>query len=708
MGARIVHELPGRLRLELPVPRMLRIDPESVEAHFHDVAGVERVSFRPRRGTLLVRYDGRPVTRSAVLERAERIPRFGFRRARPRTELERERGSLVRSGILLLLRPVIPPPIGAVLAVRGAFPVLRRGAASLLKRRLDVAALDGAAVGAALSTGDLATASMISFLLRLGEYLEEWTKHGSRRLLARMFHVEEEWAWVLRGDEELRLPLDQVREGDVVVVRSGSLIPVEGAVAEGEALVNQASLTGESLAVRKAPEDPVYAGTAVEEGTLKIRAAGVGGETRAARVIRLIEEAEGLKAEHQSHGERLADRIVPFSFLLSGLTLALTGNASRAAAVLLVDYSCAIKLSTPIAILSSLAKAAEHGVLIKGGKYLEKLAEADAFVFDKTGTLTEAVPNVVRVVALNGHTDEDVLRQAACLQEHFPHPLATAVTEKALVEGLPHEEDHAALEYITAHGIASDVGGERVLVGSRHFVCEDEGIDSSEADGHVRALAASGYSVVYVARGDKLMGLIALHDRLRKDAGPLVRELRRRGIRRILMLTGDEEPTANRISELVGIPEFRARVLPDEKVEVVKALQREGYTVALIGDGINDTAALAHADVGISLAHGAEVAREACDVLLKAGDLASLLEARQVARDGMTLIEKNFRTIIAVNSAAMLMAMTGLASPTLSALVHNAGTIAIGLRALTPLRHTSGEGRPKRRLRAAPRARLLP
>ena len=683
---RIVQDIPGRLRVALTLPRFPAVDRCAVEAQFRDLAGVEEVSFSPRTGSLLVRHDRKQATRDAILELAAAAPIPHSRKPRPASELELKKKTAVRAGLLLLARPLIPPPIRPILAVYGALPIFKRGMVALKERKLNVDLLDASAVGAAMATREFFTASLITSLLKFGEYLEEWTRGESRRLLADMFHTGDEWAWVVREGEEIRLPLEEVVEGDTVIVRLGGLIPVDGSVLEGEAMVNQSSLTGEGLPVAKRKGVPVYAGTAIEEGSLRILATQVGDQTRAARVVKTIEAAEAVKAETQSKSEEMAERIVPYSFLLSGLTFLVTGSLSRSAAVLLVDYSCAIKLSTPLAILTSLARSARHRVLIKGGKYLEKLARADAFVLDKTGTLTEATPEVAEVVQFNGFTREFVLKQAACVEEHFPHPVASAVVRQAAQEGISHAEEHAEVEYVLAHGIASWLQGKRIVVGSRHFVNEDEGVDVSAGEPFVQTFADRGNSVLYVAVGGELAGLIAIHDPLRQDARNFVVALKESGIKRVVMLTGDNEATARTIAATLGIDEYHAQALPDRKVEVVRGLQDQGYTVAMVGDGINDSPALSQADVGISMRHGADIAREACDVLLLDGTLDDILTARAVSREAMELVEHNFRTIVAVNSAALLLAVTGAAPPVFSATIHNMSTIMVGLRSLQPLR----------------------
>lgn len=686
MRYRIVHELSGRLRLQLELPCRPAVEKEDVEAHFHDLHGVDKISFSPRTRTLLVRYDGRPTTRQALLRRIVSAPQPRARR-RPLTELEVKKRTVVRSGTLLLVRPLVPPPIRPLMTTIGAMPILRRGARSLWEGDVNVDVLDASAIAAAMGTRDFFTASMISFLLKLGDYLEEWTRKRSRAMLTEMFHTDEsEWVWVLKDGQEERIPLADLAEGDTVVARTGGLIPADGKVVDGEAMVNQASMTGEGLPVTKRKGSSVYAGTAVEEGQILVRAEQVGEGTRAARVVKVIEEAESLKGETQSHGEQLAEKVVPYSFALSGLTFLLTGNLRRAAAVLLVDYSCAIKLSTPLAVISSLAKATRHRVLIKGGRAIENLSRADAFVLDKTGTLTEARPQVVAVTAFNGFSREYVLRQAACVEEHFPHPVAQAVVAHAEEKNLTHAEEHAEVDYVVAHGIVSHVHGQRILVGSRHFINEDEKVDVAVGEEQIAAISKRGDSVLYVAIGGELAGLIAIRDPLREEAAGFVARLREAGIGRVVMLTGDNEATARTVAARVGIDEYHARALPDRKVEIIRSLQEEGHTVVMVGDGINDSAALSFADVGISMRHGADIAKEACDVLLMEGELDDLLAARAISIEAMDLIRENYRTIVGVNSAAMIMALSGQMPPIFSATLHNMSTIAVGLKALKPLK----------------------
>ncbi|MCC6347351.1 MAG: heavy metal translocating P-type ATPase, partial [Nitrospirales bacterium] len=577
-------------------------------------------------------------------------------------------------------------------ALYGAGPILKKGITALTKRKkLNIDALDASAIGVAAGMRDYRTVGVISFLLKLGDYLEEWTRQRSRRMLSGMVQVVDEYAWVRKEGREVRIRTNELVAGELVMVRTGSRIPVDGVVVEGEAMVNQSSMTGESLPVMKRKGISVHAGTVVEEGTLAVRTIAAGNRTRIARIVRVIEESEERKAEVQNYAEKLADRIVPYTFLLSGLTYAFTGNLVRSASVLLVDYSCAIRLSTPLAIMAGMVKAARRGVLIKGGKFVEALARADVFVLDKTGTLTGAAPAVAEVVPFGGYSREFILRHAACVEEHFPHPVATAVVQRARKEGVIHEEEHGEVEYIVAHGIASILNGRRILVGSRHFISEDEGIDTGGAEEVIRSFAERGLSVLYVAIDRELAGIIAIDDPLRDDTGVFLRKLDEAGIRRVIMLTGDNEATAKNVAERLGIREYHAQALPDTKAEIIRKLKGSGHRVAVVGDGINDSPALALADVGIAMKHGADIAKEASDVLLMDGDLTAIIDAKKVSRTVMSLVGRNFRYIAGINSALIGLGLSGTISPALSALLHNATTVLVTLNSLSPLAGKDGD-----------------
>ncbi|MBZ0157087.1 MAG: heavy metal translocating P-type ATPase [Alphaproteobacteria bacterium] len=683
MRYRIIHNVPGRLRIQLSVPRRPIPDSARIENLFSSIAGVKAVSYNYRTGNLFIEYSGEG-TKAALLSAAGGAEVPFSRRKRERSALEKKKKAAMLSGSLLLARPFIPLPLRPLITFSGALPVFRKGLNSLFSRRLNVDVLDASAIAVAMGTGELFTAGVISFLLKISDYLEEWTRHRSRESLSKMFYYSEQTVWVRRNGTEQRLSAKHLVPGDHVVVRSGSTIPVDGIVVEGEAMVNQSSLTGESLPVMKREGVMVYAGTAVGEGKLVVEAQKTGDETRVSRIVTVIEESEGLKAEVQSHAERLSDRIVPYSFLLSGLTYALTGNPAKAASVLLVDYSCAIKLSTPLTIMSAMMNASRRGVLIKGGKFIEKLAAADTFVLDKTGTLTEARPRVVDVLSLNGYSREYILKHTACVEEHFPHPVATAITRKAEDESLVHEEEHAEVEYIVAHGIASRIGGRRILVGSRHFIHEDNGISVASAEPAVRKLSDRGSSILYVAIGDELAGIITIDDPLRDDSRRFLHLLKGAGVERVVMLTGDNETAARSVAERLGIQDYQWEVFPDTKTDIIKGLKNRGHVVAMVGDGINDSPALSHADVGISMKHGADIAREACDVLLLDGRLEAVFDAITIAQGAMFRIKKNFQRIIGTNSVLLGLGLLGTIPPVFSAFVHNAATIIVAVRSLRP------------------------
>jgi heavy metal translocating P-type ATPase len=692
MRSSLVHELPGRLRIELSVPRSPAPDPSFVESSLSVLPGVEHVSFNPRSGRLTIRHNGAIGVRDALLKELRELPLpLPATREREPDGVARKKRAVLVSGALLAARPLFPAPLQPLLAFYGSLSILWKGASAAVNRRLNAEVLDATAVGVAMGVGDHGTAGTISFLLKLGGYLEEWTKQKSSRNLAEMFRLEEGWAWIRRDGREAQVEVKDIAAGDLVVVRAGGRIPVDGIIVEGEAMVNQSSITGEPFPVAKRPGIAVYAGTALSEGRLVVRATCVGSETKVSKIVKIIQESESFKADVQSHAERLADRMVPYSFLLSGLAYALTGNALRAASALLVDYSCAIKLSVPLAIRTAMMDASRRGVLIKGGRFIEKMARADVFVLDKTGTLTEARPDVVDVIPLNGYRRDFLLTCAACVEEHFPHPVATAVVRKAEMEGLLHgEEAHATLEYVVAHGIASMIGDKRILVGSRHFIHEDNGICLNPAEGVIGGLTEKGHSILYVAIGDELAGVIAVEDPLRADALPFLRSLKQAGVHRVIMLTGDGDAAAKRAAEDLGISEYHAQAFPDRKAEVIRELKGRGHVVAMVGDGINDSPALSLADVGISMRHGADIAREACDVMLLGERLERIVEAMEISRNAMSTIRRNFAYIMGINSSLIVLGLAGALSCSISGLLHNAATVAVALNSLRP--YHGGEG----------------
>jgi len=688
MNYRIVHNLPQRIRVCLNLPKRHTPVNSRIESLFSVIDGVRKVSFNYRTRSLLVRYNGNSTVRDALLKIIKEtsltfVRKEGFKQ----NILEQKKKAAMLAGVLLIVRPIIPFILAPLFALYGAMPIFRKGLRATLNRRLNVDTLDSTAIGISLLRRDYLTASLITFFLKVGDYLEERIRQKSRESLSKMFQRRDEWAWIKRNGWEMRVNVKDIAVGDLVVVRTGSSIPVDGIVVEGVALVNQSSITGEPFPAPKRAGLMVYAGTVLEEGLLTIKSIKVSDETRVSKIIKVIEESEGLKADVQNYAERLANRIVPYSFLLSGLIYLFTSNPLRAVSVLLVDYSCAIKLSTPLTIMSAMIAASRRGVLIKGGRFIEKLAQANIFVFDKTGTLTEARPKVFDLLSFNGFSREYILKNVACVEEHFPHPVATAVVKKAEDEGLIHEENHAEVEYVLAHGIASRIEGKRILVGSKHFIYEDNKVDVKCEEPVIKDFMDKGYSILYVSVENKLAGIIAIEDRLREDSQEFLNMLKNSGVQRIIMLTGDNDITARNVANRLGIEEYHAQLLPEGKTEIIKDLKGKGYVVAMVGDGINDSPAISYADVGISMKHGADIAKEACDILLLDRGLEGIIEAREIAQDAMFRIKKNFRYIMGINTTLIGLGIGGMISPVLSALIHNATTVVVSASTLKPYKY---------------------
>lgn len=696
MKYRIIHELPDRMRINLMIPKGSSINMDGINA----IKGVVSASFNNKTGNLLIRHNGDGVVKKEVIKTIENAPlSLCLKKAVGAycdTPLTKKKKSVIAAGARLIISPLFPLPIRTAIALYGAAPFFKKGIKSLLNRSLNIDVLDATAIGAAMGMGDYRTAGAISFLLKVGDYLEEWTRDKSKKMLTHAFQIDDEYVWLRKNGSEYMVKTSELKEGDIVAVRAGSRIPVDGVVIEGEAMVNQSSMTGEPLPVMKRTGLTVYAGTVVEEGSLAIKAQKVGSETTVSKIVRIIEGAGHLKADIQSHAESLADRLVPYTFLLSGLTYFITGNPAKAASVLLVDYSCAIRLSTPLSIMAGMINSAKKGAVIKGGKFIERLSKANVFVLDKTGTLTEASPSVVDVIAFNGYSKDYVLKHAACVEEHFPHPVATAIVKKAKDEGLIHKEEHSEVEYIAAHGIASYLNGKRILAGSRHFIIEDEGIDDSCCREIISMAAFRGHSILYVAIDDKLAGLIVIEDPLRQEAFEFIKRLKDYGVNKIVMLTGDADAAARNIAAKLGITDYYSQILPDKKTEIVKLLKNSGNVVAMVGDGINDSAALAHAHVGISMKHGADIAKEACDVLLLDGSLMSIIEAKNISKKAMDTIKQNFKYIVGINSSLIFLGLAGLSTPAFSAFMHNASTVLSALNSLRLASHKDITSKEKR------------
>jgi Cu2+-exporting ATPase len=606
----------------------------------------------------------------------------------PLTDCRDEPG-IITSAIVLFGRSAInlllPFALRVTINLIRFMPFLFRGLKSLIARRLDVSVLDASAIGVSIFFGDYTTASTIMTLLTFGEVLENWTRERSRRRLAEGLASNESFFWVERDGVQTRIAASELAIGDDVVVRAGSVIPIDGTIVRGDADVNQAVMTGEPLPIHRYPGTSVFAGTFVEDGELLIRTTAYNSDTRINRIIKMIDESEGMKAEIQGRAEKLSDAIVPCSFILAGLVYLVSGDVRKATSVLLVDYSCAIKLSTPLAILSAMREGTRHGIVAKGGRILEKIAEADTIVFDKTGTLSVASPTVADVIPFSGYTRKQVLRTSACLEEHFPHSIARAVVRRAEDENLKHREDHAEVEYAVAHGIVSHIRGKRVIIGSDHFVLDDEHTPVTDEQSAEIERLPRRYSHLYLAVGGELAGVICIEDPLREEARRVINELREEGIERVVMLTGDNRGTAEHAAEELGIDHFEARLLPERKTAYIQKLRGEGASVMMIGDGINDSPALSVADVGIAMKESADIAREVSDVILTHNSLDSIVTARKLSTGVMRRIQGNYTFIVAVNSVLLTLGLLGAITPATSALLHNASTIGASVRSMRPL-----------------------
>ena len=582
-------------------------------------------------------------------------------------------------------RWILPYPIRICLTSIQSVKYLWKGLTTLAAGKIEVPVLDATAIGVSVLRSDFNTAGSIMFMLGIGELLEEWTHKKSVDDLARTMSLNVGKVWLVSGGQEVLVPTSQIKAGDKVVVHMGNIIPFDGVVAEGEAMVNQASLTGESVPVRKTVESTAYAGTVVEEGELTILVKEVGGSSRFEKIVKMIEDSEKLKSGAESKAEHLADKLVPYSLGGTILTYLLTRNVTKALSILMVDYSCALKLAMPISVLSAIREASLYNVTVKGGKYLEAVAEADTIVFDKTGTLTKAKPTVVDVVSFNGESTDELLRIAACLEEHFPHSMAKAVVDAATQKNLEHEEMHSKVEYIVAHGIASKINEKRAVIGSAHFVFEDENCVIPEGEQEKFDALPKEYSHLYLAIEGKLAAVICIEEPLREEASAVVQSLKRAGLSKVVMMTGDSERTAAAIAKRVGVDEYYSEVLPEDKASFVEREKAAGRKVIMIGDGINDSPALSAANVGIAISDGAEIAREIADITVSSDDLYQIVTLKLLSDSLMERIKKNYRRIVGFNSLLIVLGVTGVIQPTTSALLHNSSTLLIGLESMQNL-----------------------
>jgi len=579
----------------------------------------------------------------------------------------------------------LPNPIRECITLTKSVKYLWNGVRTLASRKIEVPVLDATAIGVSIARNNMNTAGSIMFLLGIGEILEEWTHKKSVDDLARSMSLNVGKVWLCQGEQDILVSTSDVKAGDLVRVHMGNIIPFDGTVVSGEAMVNQASLTGESIPVQKNAEGIVYAGTVLEEGELVIRVDQTNGSSRYEKIVTMIEESEKLKTSMESKASHLADKLVPYTLLGTGLTYALTRNATKALSVLMVDFSCALKLAMPISVLSAIREASLHNITVKGGKYLEAMAEADTIVFDKTGTLTKANPTVVDVVSFNGQDSDELLRIAACLEEHFPHSMAKAVVDAAAEKNLEHEEVHSEVEYIVAHGISSMIDGQKVVIGSHHFVFEDEKCTvDPEKMGTFNSLPPE-YSHLYMAINNRLAAVICIEDPLREEAAAVIRSLKMAGIGKVVMMTGDSDRTAKAIAKKAGIDEYYSEVLPEDKANFVEKEKAKGRKVIMIGDGINDSPALSAADIGISISDGAEIAREIADVTIGADNLYEIVTLKALSNSLVKRIDKNYRFIVSFNAGLIVLGVTGIIPPTMSALLHNGSTLAIGMKSMENL-----------------------
>ena len=689
MRGKIVHESRGRLRLQLAQKSLSLRQADLLEAWVKAQPWAVEAVVHERTGCLILRYTGdRAVALNALArfswETAEEtvsLPEHSLRELNRRFQ-EKLVGKVAWK---VFSRLFLPAPVRAAQAVWHMAPFLRKGLRCLVRGKLKVELLDALSIGISACRRDFGTAGMVMFLLEIGELLEDWTRKKSVADLAESLSLHVDRVWLQSPAGEVLTPIAQVKPGDRVLVRAGGVIPLDGVVAEGEVTVNQASLTGESVPVPKRPGMTVYAGTVVEEGACLLAVSQQNGGSRYDKIVAMIEQSEKLKSAAENRASHLADKLVPYTLAGSGLAFLLTRNVTRALSVLMVDFSCALKLAMPLAVLSAMREASGRHITVKGGKYLEAMARADTIVFDKTGTLTRACPTVVQVVPFGGKKEADMLRLAACLEEHFPHSMANAVVQAARDRGLSHEEMHSKVDYLVAHGIASTVGQKRVIIGSAHFVFEDEGCQIPPEEREKFHALPNQYTHLYLAIAGVLAAVICIADPLRPEAKGVIQALHALGIRKTVMLTGDSERTAAAIAAEVGVDAYRAEVLPEDKARFVTQEQAQGHTVIMLGDGINDSPALSAADVGIAIRDGAAIAREIADITISADSLTELVTLRRLSTALMGRIQSNYRFVIGFNGSLIGLGTAGVLAPATSAMLHTLSTLGVSLRSMTNL-----------------------
>lgn len=682
-----MHDNGSRLRVRAGQWAFTKEEGYGLASLLLDQGFIHEVFTSHRNGSILIYYDGSIENKQKIFDILDSITLDDLFESEPtQTQVSKEISEdfYLRLTKMILHRGVyklfLPMPIRNALTIYHAMEYVWHGLDSLTSFRVDVALLDGAAVAGALLHKQYQPASSMMFLLSISDALEDYTIQKAKSTLKDSLALNIDTVWVVGEDgEEKQCPAVDIDKGDKIKVHMGDVIPVDGKVVEGDGMVNEASMTGEPLAIHKSPGKTVHAGTVIEEGNLIIEVYSMNKETRLNKIIDLIENSEELKAETQSKAEKLADSIVPYSFLATALTYLITRNPTKALSVLMVDFSCAIKLTTPLSIISAMREASDNRMMIKGGKFLEAYANADTIVFDKTGTLTNATPKVVEVIPMSKRYGRDeILRMAACIEEHFAHSIATAIVKQAEEEGLKHEEDHSEVQYIVAHGIATEYDGKRAVIGSKHFLFDDEKVKMTKTQEKKVEKEAKEHSVVYLAIDGKLEGLICIDDPVREEAKYVIEELKSLGIENVIMLTGDSESGAKAGAKALGITEYRSQVLPEDKSRIVEELKAEGKTVIMVGDGINDSPALAAADVSVSMKNSSDIAREVADISLLSDDLYDLVTLRKLSTGMLDKINTNYRNIVAVNGSLLVLGVVGLISPSTSSMIHNLSTMMFG------------------------------
>lgn len=685
----IKHEMKGRLRIHIIQNRMTYAEADTLSWYLEEQGNVTEVKVYERTADAVICYKGEreeilTVLKQFSYEKAE-VPETVLSSSGRQLNEEYKERLITKTVLHYGSKLFLPMPVRAVITSVKSVKYIWKGIRCLAHGRLEVPVLDATAISVSVFRKDFATAGSVMFLLGIGEIIEEWTHKKSVGDLARSMSLNVKKVWLKREDQEILVKSSEVQPGDEIIVHMGNVIPFDGEVSDGEGMVNQASLTGEAMPVRRVSGQSVYAGTVLEEGELQIRVKAVTGSTRYEKIVSMIEDSEKLKSSVEGKAEHLADRLVPYTLLGTGAAWLLTRNVTRTLSVLMVDFSCALKLAMPITVLSAIREAGENHITVKGGKFLEAVADADTIVFDKTGTLTKATPTVKDVVVFGEYPKEEALRIAACLEEHFPHSMAKAVVDAAKERNLSHEEMHSKVEYIVAHGISSYINDKKVVIGSSHFVFEDEEctIDPQYQDRY--DTLPPEYSHLYLAIEHKLAAVICIEDPLREEAAEMVKSLKAAGITKVVMMTGDSERTAAAIAKRVGVDEYYAEVLPEDKANFVEKEKSEGRKVIMIGDGINDSPALSAADAGIAISDGAEIAREIADITIAADDLREVVTLKLLSNLMLKRIHRNYRSIVGINSGLIVLGVTGMIQPTMSALLHNTSTLLISLRSMRNL-----------------------